>query len=156
VSAFVSLFGVVVAPWISIVIVGHFLRRGSYDAEALQVFNRGERGGIYWYVGGWNLRAAVSWLVASIVGLLFLTTSLYVGPWSDAANGIDLSWLSAMVLGALLYFIATRVVPEPPAVLNPALSTDAAAPITSRNVVRQRSATDSTSIRPSLEADGGH
>lgn len=117
VSAFVSLFGVVAAAWIGVVVTGHFVRRGRYNPDALQVFNRGERGGIYWYVGGWNLRAAFAWLLASGVGLLFLSTSLYVGPWSDAANGIDLSWISAMVIASVAYLAATAVAPEPRAVL---------------------------------------
>jgi purine-cytosine permease-like protein len=117
VSAFVSLFGVVAAAWIGITVSGHFLRRGRYNPDALQVFNRGERGGIYWYTGGWNLRASLAWLLASGVGLLFLSTSLYTGPWSGLANGIDLSWLTAMVLGAVAYLLAAAVFPEPRAVL---------------------------------------
>jgi purine-cytosine permease-like protein len=117
VSAFVSLFGVVAAAWIGITVSGHFLRRGRYNPDALQVFNRGERGGIYWYTGGWNLRASLAWLLASGVGLLFLSTSLYVGPWSGLANGIDLSWVSAMVIGSVTYLLAAAVFPEPPAVL---------------------------------------
>jgi purine-cytosine permease-like protein len=117
VSAFVSLFGVVAAAWIGVLVAGHFRRRGRYDSDALQVFNRGERGGIYWYSGGWNLRASLVWLLASVVGLLFLTTSLYVGPWSDLANGIDLSWISAMVIGAGGYLLAAAIFPEPRAVL---------------------------------------
>jgi purine-cytosine permease-like protein len=154
VAAFVSLFGVVVAPWISIVIVGHFLRHGTYDTDALQVFNRGQRGGIYWYVGGWNLRAALSWLAASGVGLLFLTTSLYVGPWSDAANGIDLSWISAMILGGVLYYLATRVFPEPPAVLNVAAPNGAGSAISQSSIGHQRSHVNQTTVTPTLEADG--
>jgi purine-cytosine permease-like protein len=117
VSAFVSLFGVPAAAWISITLAGNFIRHGRYDPDALQVFNRRERGGIYWYTGGWNLRAVLAWLLASGVGLLFLDTSLYVGPWSGLANGIDLSWVSAMVIGALAYLLAAVVFPEPRAVV---------------------------------------
>ena len=113
VSAFVSLFGVLAAPWISISLVGHFTRKGYYNPDDLQVFNRRERGGVYWFTHGINLRACVAWVVASTIGALFLNTSLYVGPFSDAANGIDLSWLSATVIGAALYFISVKVFPEP-------------------------------------------
>lgn len=116
VSAFVTLFGVVIAPWIAIVIIGHFSRRGYYHPDDLQVFNRRERGGIYWFSGGFNLRAVLAWLIGSVVGLLFLSSSLYVGPWSNLAKGIDLSWLSAMVVGGALYAIAVRAFPEPSAV----------------------------------------
>lgn len=116
VSGFVSLFGVLAAPWISIIVTGHFLRRGWYNPDDLQVFNRRERGGIYWFTGGLNIRACLAWVVASTVGLLFLDSSLYVGPWSALANGIDLSWLSATFIGALVYLAATLLFPEGPAV----------------------------------------
>ncbi len=89
---------------------------GWYNPDDLQVFNRRERGGIYWFTGGLNIRACLAWLVASTVGLLFLDSSLYVGPWSAAANGIDLSWLSATFIGALVYLVATLLFPEGPAV----------------------------------------
>lgn len=113
VSAFVSLFGVLAAPWISVSLVGHFTRRGYYNTEDLQVFNRRERGGVYWFTHGLNIRACLAWAVASVVGALFLNTSLYVGPFSNAANGIDLSWLSAVVIGAALYYASIRLFPEP-------------------------------------------
>ncbi len=116
VSGFVSLFGVLAAPWIAIIVTGHFLRRGWYKPDDLQVFNRRERGGIYWFTGGLNIRACLAWAVASTVGLLFLDSSLYVGPWSALANGIDLSWLSATFIGALVYLAATLLFPEGPAV----------------------------------------
>jgi purine-cytosine permease-like protein len=113
VSAFVSLFGVLAAPWISISLVGHFTRKGYYNPDDLQVFNRRERGGVYWYTHGINLRACGAWVVASTIGALFLNTSLYAGPFSNAANGIDLSWLSATVIGAALYYLSVKVFPEP-------------------------------------------
>lgn len=112
VSAFVTLFGVLAAPWISIVVTGHFLRRGWYDPEALQVFNRRQRGGIYWFTRGLNPRACIAWLIACVVGLLFLDSSLYIGPWSNLASGIDLSWLSATFAGAVVYLGATLLFPE--------------------------------------------
>jgi purine-cytosine permease-like protein len=131
VSAFVTLFGVVIAPWISIVLVGHFSRHGYYDPDDLQVFNRRERGGIYWYTGGFNLRAVTAWTVGSIVGLLFLNTSLYVGPWSNLANGIDLSWISSLLVGAVIYAVSMRLIPEPDAVSGPHAPPESA-PLTRR------------------------
>jgi purine-cytosine permease-like protein len=113
VSAFVSLFGVLAAPWISISLVGHFSRRGYYNTDDLQVFNRRERGGVYWFTHGLNLRACGAWVLASTIGALLLNTSLYVGPFSDVANGIDLSWLSATAIGAAAYFLSMKAFPEP-------------------------------------------
>ena len=119
VSAFVSLFGVLAAPWISICLVGHFMRRGYYNTADLQVFNRRQRGGVYWFSYGLNIRACGAWVIASTIGLLFLNTSLYIGPWANAANGIDLSWTSATVIGAGLYYIAAKAMPEPTSASDP-------------------------------------
>jgi purine-cytosine permease-like protein len=135
VSAFVTLFGVLAAPWISIVVTGHFLRRAWYDPQALQAFNRRERGGIYWFWHGINPRACAAWLVASAVGLLFLNSSLYVGPWSGVAGGIDLSWLSAVFVGAAGYLLTTLVWPENLAVRGPQEGAPAPALISNVSVI---------------------
>jgi len=122
VVAFVGLFSVLAAPWISITVIGHLRRRGFYDVVALQVFNRGERGGIYWYSGGVNLRSCVAWVVASAVGLLMVHNDLYAGPWSGWADGIDMSWISALVVGGVVYLLLEAVLPEPREVYGPAAS----------------------------------
>lgn len=113
ISAFVILLVVVLTPWVIINLIGYVQRRGRYDVVALQVFNSGGRGGIYWFTHGWNLRAVAAYLPAAIVGLMFVNTSLFKGPWADAANGVDLSLLSGAVLSAVLYLILTAVFPEP-------------------------------------------
>ena len=115
VLAFVQLFGVTVAPWIAIVVIGHFFIKARYDTDGLQVFNRHQHGGPYWYWHGWNMPACLSWAVGSAIGLLFLDTTLYEGPWSQVANGVDLSWLSATVIAAILYTVAMLVMRRSPA-----------------------------------------
>lgn len=111
VSAFLTVLGVVVAAWIGIVVTGHVMARGRYDTADLQVFNEGRTGGRYWFWHGWNLRAGVAFVVASAVGLLMSSTSIYAGPWSGVAGGVDVSWLSAMVIAAVVYGAATVVLP---------------------------------------------
>lgn len=133
VNAFVTLLLVVTTPWVAILIIGYVRRQGHYWESDLQVFNRRERGGRYWYLGGWNPRAVIAWVVASAVGLMFASTSLYVGPWSDLAGGVDLSFVSAGVLGALLYGGMLVAFPEridPPAhdAVTRALAGEAPAP----------------------------
>lgn len=152
VSAFVSLFGVLAAPWISIVLVGHFARRGYYSPDDLQVFNRRERGGIYWFTWGLNFRGVSAWLVGSAVGLLFLDTSLYVGPWSQAANGIDLSWISSMTVGAALYFAGIRLLPEPAHVYAPVT---VAPPVQRSGTVADQSAMPSLPQPPQTSGTAG-
>ncbi|MGI5328425.1 purine-cytosine permease family protein [Actinomadura nitritigenes] len=100
VSAFLTVLGIAAASWIGIVTAGHLMMRGKYDTADLQVFNEGRKGGRYWYWHGWNLRATAAFVLASVVGLLQASTSIYVGPWSKVANGVDLSWLSAMGIAA--------------------------------------------------------
>ena len=57
VTAFVLVITALGTPWAVIVLLGFRRCGGRYDVEALQVVNRGGRGGRYWYRGGWNLRA---------------------------------------------------------------------------------------------------
>jgi purine-cytosine permease-like protein len=69
-TSFVLLLTAIGTPWAVITLIGFARCRGVYDAEALQVFNRRSRGGIYWYRGGWNVPATVAWTAGAVVGLL--------------------------------------------------------------------------------------
>ena len=113
VSAFVIILVVVLAPWVVINLIGYRQRRGWYDVTDLQVFNAGGRGGIYWFTGGWNLRAVLAFVPAVAIGLMFVNTTLFKGPWADAANGVDLSLASGAITAAVLYLAFTRLAPEP-------------------------------------------
>ncbi len=112
VTAFLQVIGVGTAAWMAIIIIGHFHRKGYYDVHDLQVFNRRETGGIYWYTGGWNLRAVVAFAVSVTIGLLALQCSFYTGPLSNLADGVDLSWGSAFVIAGLIYGVAIVLFPE--------------------------------------------
>ena len=96
------------APWAVIVGIGFLQARGHYHADDLQVFNRRETGGRYWYTGGWNRPAALAWAAGSIAGLLTIQTPLYSGPLAGVANGIDISLIAASVVAALVYLPFTR------------------------------------------------
>jgi purine-cytosine permease-like protein len=117
VSAFTVLLTVITAPWLVINVVGHLALRGRYVPEDLQVFNVGMTGGAYWFTRGWNFYAMAAWAPSVILGLLFANTPpLVVGPWANAAGGIDLSFLSASVVALVIYggfvlFIPQRVLP---------------------------------------------
>lgn len=76
-------------------VIGHVRRRAYYDVEDLQVFNRGLRGGIYWFWHGINLRGMLVWIVAATVGLLCSSNSWYVGPGATALGGVDVSFVAA-------------------------------------------------------------
>jgi purine-cytosine permease-like protein len=112
VTAFLQVVGVGMASWLAIVLVGHYKRGGYYNVHDLQVFNRGETGGVYWYTKGWNLRALFAFIVSTVFGLLALECSFFTGPFANLADGVDLSWSSAFVIGGVLYFIMLMVAPE--------------------------------------------
>jgi len=65
ITTFVSLIVVTTTPWMVVMILGYVVRRGYYMPEAMQVFNRGQRGGPYWFHGGWNLAGMGAWLISS-------------------------------------------------------------------------------------------
>ncbi len=101
------------APWIVVNLLGFVLaRRGRYDPDDLQVFNRGERGGRYWFAGGWNLRAVGAWATGSAFGLLAVDTQLYTGPLAGLAGGVDLSLAGSAAIAAAVYVAALRLWPE--------------------------------------------
>lgn len=112
ISAFVILLVVISTPWVIINLLGFLYRRGQYDVVDLKVFNVGERGGIYWFTGGWNLRAVGAFVPAVVVGLLCLNTTLYTGPWSNVANGVDMSLLAAALVAVVVYPLLNLLFPE--------------------------------------------
>ena len=112
VIAFALLLTAVATPWMGVTLVGFALTRGRYVAEDLQVFNERRRGGVYWFTGGWNLRAVIAWACGSVVGVLCSYTSLYVGPLADVAGGVDLSFVAGGVTAALAYLAIRVVFPE--------------------------------------------
>lgn len=112
VTAFVLLLTAVGTPWAVITLIGFARCRGSYDADALQVYNRRSRGGIYWYTGGWNLRATASWAVGSATGLLSVDTSLYTGPLVQLTGGVDVSFLLAAAVSAVCTLLLDLRIPR--------------------------------------------
>lgn len=113
VGVFLQLLANFSVPWIIMMIHGHVRRRGYYDTDALQVFNRGERGGIYWYWHGINPRSTGVWLIAATAGLLFASNEWFVGPGAHLLADTDLGFLVAGVVAAILYPLTLRVFPDP-------------------------------------------
>jgi cytosine/uracil/thiamine/allantoin permease len=91
------------APWAVIVGIDFVKTGGRYDPDDLQVFNRRETGGRYWYTGGWHRGAVIAWAVGSVVGLLTIQTLLFSGPLSGVAAGVDVSLLLGALVAALIY-----------------------------------------------------
>lgn len=106
-TSFVLLLTAIGTPWAVITLIGFVRCRGAYDAEALQVFNRRARGGIYWYRAGWHIPATVSWALGAAVGLLAVSLPSYEGPLLGLTGGVDCSFLLSGVVGGVAYVLST-------------------------------------------------
>jgi purine-cytosine permease-like protein len=120
VATFLSVLAVFSVPWIVLMIIGFVHRKGYYHPDDLQVFNRGQRGGRYWFTGGLNWRAFGPWLIAAVVGFMFTNTAWFVGPGTDLTDGTDIGFFVGGVIVAILYPLALRLFPEPRDVFAPA------------------------------------
>lgn len=113
ITAMTLILNGVAGPWVAINVVGFLAaRRGVYDPADLQVFNEGRRGGRYWFTRGLNLRAAIPFALASVLGILAVNTTVYVGPLADVAGGVDVSLIGSGLVAALGYLVTLKVWPE--------------------------------------------
>lgn len=125
---FATLIIVCTAPWVIIMTIGFVQRRGHYLPDHLQVFNRGQRGGVYWFSKGINWRGMAAWIPAAGLGLLFVNLpGQFEGPLRNVAEdlgvgslaGVDISLLVSIVLAALLYVAFLVAFPEPRSAYGP-------------------------------------
>jgi len=119
VAVFLTVLASFSIPWIIMVAIGHVRRRGYYDVDALQVFTRGERGGVYWYDHGFNVPTMGVWVLSTATGLLFASNTWFVGPGAALLGDLDLGFLFAGITAAVLYPLSLRFFPDRPAVLTP-------------------------------------
>ncbi|AQA04306.1 nitrate reductase [Mycobacterium sp. MS1601] len=114
ISTFAVLIVTCTAPWMVVMMIGWFTRRGWYDTDALQVFNRRQRGGRYWFSHGWNWRGLGAWLTSAALSICFVNLpGQFVGPLGDLAGGVDLSIPVGLGLAAVLYPVLLFTFPEP-------------------------------------------
>ncbi|MBD9680743.1 cytosine permease [Pseudomonas sp. PDM18] len=94
---------IVLVPWASINLIDFYLiKRGRYDINS--IFRRD--GGVY---GRFNPHAIIAYFIGIIVQLPFANTSLFVGPYANYIDGVDLSWLVGLLVTVPLYYcLATR------------------------------------------------
>ncbi|MDN3026795.1 cytosine permease [Streptomyces sp. S.PB5] len=120
ISTFATMIITCTTPWMVVMMLGFWTRRGWYDPDALQVFNRRQRGGRYWFAHGWNWRGMTAWWVSALLGVLFTNIpGQFVGPLGDLANGVDISLPLSLVVAAVLFLALLRLFPEPRAVYGP-------------------------------------
>jgi purine-cytosine permease-like protein len=125
---FATLIIVCTTPWVIIMTIGFLVRRGFYRPDDLQVFNRRQRGGVYWFTRGVNLRGMAAWIPAAVLGVMFVNIpGQFEGPLRDLAAdaglgrlaGVDVSLVVSIVVAAVLYVLALLLFPEPRAVYGP-------------------------------------
>lgn len=120
VNAFIGAIVICTTPWMVIMAIGFWVRRGYYRPADLQVFNLGMTGGGYWFDRGVNWRAMAAWIPAAALGLSFANyPPLIEGPFRDVAGGVDISLLMALVSAAVLYVAMLFAFPEPRYVFGP-------------------------------------
>jgi hypothetical protein len=84
------------------------------------VFNRGGRGGHYWFTHGWNWRAMGAWIPSALIGLCFVNLpDQFVGPLGQLAGGLDISMPVSLALACTLYVTLLQCFPEPDGVYGP-------------------------------------
>ena len=117
VTTFVTLIIVCTTPWMIMMMVGFLHRRGHYLSDDLQVFNRGQKGGAYWFRNGFNVEALFIWIFSAGLSLCFVNVpGQFVGVLGSHFNGLDISLLVAVILPAVLYWLTLKFSSEPAAI----------------------------------------
>lgn len=120
INTLITLIVVTTTPWMVIMMIGYLVRRGYYLPEAMQVFNRGQAGGAYWFSGGWNIPGMTAWVLSAGLALLTVNSpGQFVGWLGNLAGGVDLSLVAALILPAILYPLCLFLFPEPRDVFGP-------------------------------------
>ena len=91
-------------PALTIYAVDIVLRRNAYDGPDLVDETKT---GKYWYRGGFNLAGLVALVVGTAAASLFLHTTMFVGPFSAALDGANLSVFVGPIMAGTIYAVMT-------------------------------------------------
>lgn len=119
VTSFLGILVILGAPWVVVNIIGFINRKRYYYPEHLQVFNRGQIGGRYWFTNGLNLQATAAWALGAFAGAFFLNTGWYVSPGAQLFEGADLGLFVSCIVSAASYVIFLYKYPEPRCAFGP-------------------------------------
>lgn len=99
----------ITAPWAAVTTAGIFQIRGRYNLYDLQVFNRRETGGEYWFTSGFRPAAVIAWTAGALWGVLAIdATPIYVGPLAHIAGGVDTSFVGSYCIALVVYILFGR------------------------------------------------
>jgi purine-cytosine permease-like protein len=117
-STFTDVISAALAPWLAILIIGHFRTHGRYKVLDLHTYatrneTKYEHRGVYWYRNGFEYRALVIWAICTVFAILCSSSTDLVGPISRHFDSIDLSFIAGFTSGAVLYLLFA---PKSPAI----------------------------------------
>ncbi|WP_405784456.1 cytosine permease [Streptomyces sp. NBC_01378] len=87
-------------PLLAIYATDIVLRRNRYDGLAL---HQEQPGAPFWYRRGYRPAGIIALVTGTVVALLFVDTTLFVGPGTSALGGLDLSALLGPLTAAAVY-----------------------------------------------------
>jgi purine-cytosine permease-like protein len=99
-SKTIELSVAVLAPSMALYVTDIILRRNDYDGIAL---NDEAPESAFWYRRGWNVAGTIAFLAGVVTCMLFVNTSTFAGPLSNALGGADLSFLVGPLVTAVVY-----------------------------------------------------
>jgi NCS1 family nucleobase:cation symporter-1 len=92
-------------PWVAIVVVDYFMRKGEYSTEDLMLWGRGR----YWYTGGIFYPGVAAFLIGLGASFLFANGDTYSSPLMVRYfGGTDVSFEAGMLVAGLIYYLLKR------------------------------------------------
>lgn len=92
-------------PWVAVVVVDYFLRKGNYATRDLMLWGEGE----YWYKNGVFWPGVAAFLIGLFMSIAFANSTMFVSPISTQfLGGADLSFEVGLITSGLLYYFFAR------------------------------------------------
>lgn len=92
-------------PWIAVVVVDYFLRKGSYSGPDLMRWG----GGKYWYQGGVFWPGLTAFFVGLVLSFAFANSEVYASPLMVRYfGGTDLSFEVGLLSSAIIYYALAK------------------------------------------------
>jgi NCS1 family nucleobase:cation symporter-1 len=98
-----------IGPWVAIVLVDWYLRKGKFDTSLVRDFAR--------LASGRN--ALIALVVGFVVSIPFFNQSLYFGPGAEALGGADIAYVVGFVVAGLVYWVIERASPTAAMAMEP-------------------------------------
>lgn len=93
-------------PWITVVLVDFWLRKGNYNTIDLMKWGKG---GTYWYSGGVMWAGVISFVAGISSAFLFMNSALHVSNITTKyLGGADLSYFISILVAGLLFYLLAR------------------------------------------------